>query len=595
VKESLNILISLWKHLSSRRQKQAYLLLILMIVTTLAEIVSIGAILPFLGILIAPEQVFYHAITQYLIGEVGGIFDIAILTSPDQIILPITIIFVVAIVVANVIRVLLLYVSTKYILSMGADVSYNVYQRTLHQEYQVHLARNSSQIINAITNKTNMAISSMHSALIFINSAIFLVGVICVLLFVEPVATLVIFLGFGLFYWGMAKLTKLKIKNNSEIIAEKSTLVVKSLQEGLGGIRDVIIDSSHAFYCNIFRNADLPVRRATWSNIFIAQVPRYIVETVGMILIVILAYFMAQKEGGIEAIPMLGVLALSAQKILPALQQMYASYSSINGAKASSREVLKLLNQKVLKHPLNIDSHDSVRFNQEIRLNEMQFRYSRQSPLILKSINLKIHKGECIGFIGVSGSGKSTLVDIIMGLLVPTVGDLIVDGNVITDKNRDDWYSKIAHVPQKVFLSDTTITQNIAFGIPKDEINQEQVEDSARKAEISEMIKGLPQGYETIVGEQGVKLSGGERQRLGIARALYKRAKLLVLDEATSALDIETERRVMNAVNNLKNDITILVIAHRLTTLKNCNKIVELDGKNGVKEGSYSEIIKEKM
>jgi len=248
-----------------------------------------------------------------------------------------------------------------------------------------------------------------------------------------------------------------------------------------------------------------------------------------------------------------------------------------------------------LRRYKNADSSNSVSFNQEIRLNKIQFEYTGSSLSILKSIDLKIHKGSCVGFIGASGSGKSTLVDIIMGLLLPTDGNLVVDNNVINDKNRNSWYSQIAHVPQTIFLSDATIKENIAFGIPKDMIDQNRVVESARKAQIIEMIEGLDQGYETIVGEQGVKLSGGQRQRLGIARALYKGAKLLVLDEATSALDNETERRVMNAIYNLKEEMTVLIIAHRLSTLKNCDRILELNNKNRVIERSYKEMIKEKQ
>jgi ABC-type multidrug transport system fused ATPase/permease subunit len=227
-------------------------------------------------------------------------------------------------------------------------------------------------------------------------------------------------------------------------------------------------------------------------------------------------------------------------------------------------------------------------------LNNLSFRYaadsSENSPWVLKNINLKLTKGARIGFMGVTGRGKSTLLDIIMGLLPPTNGELIIDGQSITNENRRAWQAHIAHVPQNIYLSDSTIEENIAFGIPKDEINYQQVEKAGKQAQIAELIESWPEGYKTFVGERGIRLSGGQRQRIGIARALYKNADVLIFDEATSALDNETENAVMKAIEGLERDLTILIIAHRLNSLKGCDQIVKLDKKNTIYSGSFAEM-----
>jgi ATP-binding cassette subfamily B protein len=308
-------------------------------------------------------------------------------------------------------------------------------------------------------------------------------------------------------------------------------------------------------------------------------------------LIAALAYTLAQQSDGIaKAIPVLGALALGAQRMLPMMQQAYASWSSIQGGQASLKDTLDLLDQPLPDYA----SHPSVNplpFRNRVLLNQLSFRYSPQSPWVLKDINLHIIKGSRVGFTGTTGSGKSTLLDIVMGLLVPTEGSFEVDGQVITTSNHRAWQAHIAHVPQVIFLADSSIEENVAFGQQKNKIDHERVRRAASQAQIADTIETWPDKYQTFVGERGIRLSGGQRQRIGIARALYKQADVIIFDEATSALDNETEQAVMQAIEGLSEDLTILIIAHRLTTLRNCTQIVELaDG--GVRRiGSYQEIV----
>jgi len=316
-------------------------------------------------------------------------------------------------------------------------------------------------------------------------------------------------------------------------------------------------------------------------------------EAIGMTLIAGLAYVMTQQEGGmVTAIPVLGALALGAQRLLPALQQSYNAYSTIKGASASFADVLNLLDQPLSEYADQLPAKP-IPFEKEIKLTNLNFRYKEDSPWVLKNINFSLEKGARIGFIGVTGSGKSTLLDIIMGLLPPTNGELIIDQQPINSQNRRAWQAHIAHVPQNIFLSDSSIEENIAFGIAKEQIDHQRVKKAAQQAQISELIEQWKEGYQTFVGERGIRLSGGQRQRIGIARALYKKANVLIFDEATSALDNETEREVMEAIEALGKEVTVLIIAHRLTTLKECDKIVKLDKNHAVHIGSYQEMINE--
>tara|TARA_B100000242_G_scaffold273048_1_gene226370 strand:+ start:8434 stop:10194 length:1761 start_codon:yes stop_codon:yes gene_type:complete len=580
-------LAHLWHHLSRRRQKQFWLLLILMIIASLSEIMSVGAVLPFLGVLTAPDQIYQQTLMQPII-------QILELNEPSELILPLTILFIIAALSAGLIRLLLLYVMTRLSFATGADLSINIYRRTLYQEYTVHVSRNSSEVINSIITKTSTVINGIITpVLTFVSSIILFIGIMSALFLINFGVALSTFIGFGFLYWLVIRYTRKQLQNNSHIIADQSTQMIKSLQEGLGGIRDVLIDGSQKFYCELYRNADLPLRLASGNNLFISGSPKYIMEAIGMTLIAGIAYVMTQQDSGlVTAIPVLGSLALGAQRLLPALQQAYGSYSTIKGSKSSFEDVLNLLEQPL---PEYVDQplQKPIPFQKEIKLKNINFRYSKESPWVLKNINLSLKKGDRIGFMGVTGSGKSTLLDIIMGLLPPTNGELIIDQQSINTKNRRAWLAHIAHVPQNIYLSDGSIVENIAFGVSKEKIDYQRVKKAAHQAQIAGLIEEWKDGYQTCVGERGVRLSGGQRQRIGIARAFYKNTSILIFDEATSALDNETEREVMKVIKDISKEITVFIIAHRLTTLKGCDNIVKLNKNYTVQIGSYEEMTNE--
>jgi len=581
----LKLLKRLWGHVNTRRQKQFGLLLILMILASFAEILSIGAVLPFLGVLTAPDRIFEHPALQPFIQALE-------LSTPDQLLLPIAVVFGSAALLAGAMRLLLVWANIRLSYATGADLGINIYRRTLYQPYAVHVARNSSQVINGITTKASSVINSIIlPVLVIISSSVMLVAILIALLTVAPIIVIVSFGGFGIIYIFVIRIARRQLFTDSERIASESTRVIKSLQEGLGGIRDVLIDGSQAAYCQVYRNADLPLRRAQGNVVFIGTSPRYAIEALGMILIAVLAYSIAKNSDGIDrAIPVLGALALGAQRLLPVLQQGYGAWSGILGGQVSLQDTLELLDQP-LPEFADQSGVEPLPFEHQINLRQLSYRYGPDTPWVLRELNLSVDKGSRTGFIGTTGSGKSTLLDIVMGLLSATEGSLEIDGQTITVANHRAWQVHIAHVPQTIFLADNTIEENIAFGIPRDQIDRERVEQAARHAQIAEIIETWPERYQTFVGERGVRLSGGQRQRIGIARALYKQADVIIFDEATSALDNETEQAVMRAIEELSEGITILIIAHRLTTLKNCTQIVELSDGIIKRTGGYQDIV----
>ena len=562
---------SLWHHLPKRRKRQFWLLLLLMILASFLEIVSIGSILPFLGMLTSPEQIYQHQLMMPIV-------ELLDIENSSQLILPITIFFISAVIIAAIVRIVLLFVMTRFSYATGADLSINIYNRTLYQDYSTHITRNSSEVINGVITKTNTVTGNIIMAGIsFLSAATLILSILLFLLSIDVVVTLSLIVVFGILYSSIIRYTRKQLKENSSIIAEKSTKMIQSLQEGLGGIRDVIVDNSQQFYCDLYRSSDLPLRKAAGNNLFIAGAPRFVLEAFGITLIAMLGFILSQQEGGISiAIPVLGSLALGAQRLLPAFQMAYASYSKITGAEQSFKDVLNLMDQP-LPEFAHLRPPTSIPFKDRIELADLNFRYTKDTSLVLKDINLTISKGERIGIIGSTGSGKSTLIDIIMGLLIPTNGGIEIDQAILSNENIRSWQRRITHVPQNIYLSDATIEENIAFGIHKNEIDSNRVKLAAKQAQISMVIEELEDSYQAKVGENGVLLSGGQRQRIGIARALYKKADVIIFDEATSALDGLTEKLVMESINKLDGNITILMIAHRISSLNGCDRIIKLD------------------
>jgi ATP-binding cassette subfamily B protein len=556
-----------------------------MTVASFMEAISISAVLPFIAVLSNPEKVFTHEAAQLFIKILG-------IKTPEELLFPFSFAFCLLIFVGISLRILLLWAQTRIGYGTSAAFSSSIYMRTLYQPYSVHVSRNSSEVISGITNKAGAILTYLITPLMnLISSSVTITAIIITLFTINPFVALTAFLGFGVLYAAIILMVKKQLAANSIVLSRESVQMVKALQEGLGGIRDVLIDGTQGTYGKIFNKAQARYNESLANNQIVGNSPRLIVEFLGIIFICTIAYQLVLKgEGFMSAIPTLAALALGAQRLLPALQNFYYNWTAIRGGQESVEDGLQFLEQPYPEHA-HKPNPAPILFKESIQLDKVSFQYTKGGAIVLKDLNLTLEKGKRYGFVGTTGCGKSTLLDVIMGLLKPTEGFLKIDQQVITENNYRSWQVIIAHVPQAIYLSDTSLAENIAFGVEVDKIDMKRVREAAEKAQIAETIEALPQKYKTYVGERGIRLSGGQRQRIGIARALYKKAQVIVFDEATSALDNETELAVMEGIENLADDLTILIVAHRVTTLKRCDKIFRMDKGEVIEEGVYEEMV----
>lgn len=578
----LSLFYELWLTLSFRRKLQFCVLLALSVAASLFEVLSIGIVLPFLAVLATPEKIMQSSAIKPLLYFFPDI-------TAAKLVLPLTIGFIGAIIFSGIFRMLNLWAGLRFSYSTGADLSESIYRRTLYQPYPVHASRNTSQIIEAVANKTSIVIHTMNALLVLISTAILLSFILCGLLLINPLITVIAFGILVLIYGAIVSIVRHQLMKNGELISINSIKVFKVLQEGLGGIKDILLDGTQEIYCAIFKSADFPLRRAQERNQFIGQAPKYILEMIGILFLISVGIFVSERAGGfIYAIPLMGLLAVGAQRLLPVFQQAFHAWSIIKSNQMILQDVLLLLKQKF---PVNMGHVTEIPFSRVINLQNISFVYNDSHDFALKNITLEIPKGTRVGIVGKTGSGKSTLIDLVMGFLTPSSGELLIDKITITEHNICRWQKHIAHVPQSIYLADSSIEENIAFGIPRRDIRHEKVVAAAKMAQISDDIDLWPEKYNTNVGERGVRLSGGQRQRVGIARALYKKANVIIFDEATSALDSATENLVMEALQGLSKDLTILLVAHRISTLKICDFIVELDGGQIKWVGGYQDYL----
>ena len=575
----------LWGHIDRRRKINFFILIIIMLLASIAEVISIGAVIPFLGIMTAPETVinlpYLQPILLYL--EISSQSDLLILF---------TLIFIVAAIFSGAMRLTLLWFQTRLSHSVGASIGIEIYRRTLFQPYSLHISRNSSEIITGITQKTNVVVDLVLIPIFTIfSSLLMLSSILIALISIDPLIAIFSFLGFGFIYLSVILITQSGLSRDGKRISVERNKIMKSLQEGLGGIRDVLLSGSQKIYVNIFKKSEIPFRRATARITIVSMSPRYAIESLGMILIAIMAYTLADRAEGISsAIPILGAFALGAQRLLPVLQQAYGGWQTIRGGQAQFKDAIELLEQPLPSYLLDEDIK-SVDFEHHIKLKNIKFKYLNDNKYVIDDISLTIDKGSRVGFIGSTGCGKSTLLDIIMGLIEPTEGKFLIDNNEVDFQNNRGWQKHIAHVPQAIFLSDSSIAENIAFGIPKNEIDYHRLELSAKQAQLTDLIESWEDKYDSYVGERGVRISGGQRQRIGIARALYQNADVIIFDEATSALDNETEKAIIESITELSKNLTIIMVAHRLTTLEGCSTIYQLKDGKIQRSGSFDEIV----
>jgi ABC-type multidrug transport system fused ATPase/permease subunit len=558
------------RNVVSRRRKIQFLLtLVSILINGLFEIISLASVVPFLSVLSSP-QTFIESNAIRRFAPILGVNDAA------QAVALVCFAFATITVISAAIRTITVIVNSKFTLALGADLSCAVFERTLHQPYAAHATQNSAAVIANVTQNVGAFVNGiLNPSIQLLTSALTVIGILTTLLLINWWVALTASVIFGGAYFGIVRLNKSRFAQNSKIVVASQDDIVKALQEGLGAIRDVIIDSNQDFYARTYASADRRLRTASNDSYIRSATPKYILEAVGMLMICTVAFILSRGESKLlGAVPVLGALAMGAQRMLPAMQTAFGSYSSIAvNMYGLDRLVDVLTSQQAPQPPPGINASGVVT---QVAFNNVVFRYSTVGPLVLRKLSFEIQRGERIGVIGATGSGKSTTMDLLLGLLQPTSGQILIDGDPLVGDKVFAWQKSLSHVPQVIYLADASIAENIAFGLAKDKIDVEQVRKAANLAQISEHIESLEAGYNTLVGERGIRLSGGQRQRIGIARALYKNATVLVFDEATSALDDETEAELMKAIDGLSKDLTVIMIAHRLSTVRRCDKILKL-------------------
>ncbi len=565
-------IFSILKRLSKKRKSQIIFNFLAILVSGFAEFISLGLVIPFLGIILDPNIIWNKDYIQ----KISGIFGY---TSGDQLILPISIFFIFSIIFANGIRTFNIWFTLRLSAAIGSDISSQMYSKTLNQPLLMHLNRNSSSVIVLLTKNTSQSANAIKSFLQIISASIISLSIIFLLFIVNPSITLLIIILFGLSYLSLAFIIRKKLSYNSGLITSEAKKLVQLVQEGIGSIREILLRNNQILFVNKHNISDKKFRTKFAENTFLTSFSKFIMEPIGITLIASIAILMkSQNYASSEIIGLLGTFALGSQRLLPSLQELFRSWGSIKINRADLKAIYNFLNLPDFVD--NYISNKPIIFEKNITLKSIRFRYNKETPMILKGLNLVIKKGEKIGIIGPTGSGKSTLIDILLGLIEPNEGEFLIDNINVLDKNNShnikDWRSIICHVPQDIYLSDSTIKENICFGETRENINIKDVISASKKAGIHSFINKLPNKYETFVGERGLRLSGGQKQRIGLARALYNKSQVVILDEATSSLDNETEKSVMNSIYKLGNEITIIMIAHRLTTLQNCDRIIKI-------------------
>jgi ABC-type multidrug transport system fused ATPase/permease subunit len=586
----LDSLRLLWGALSVRRRQQLLGLQILSLAAAAGEVANLGALLPFLRLLANPQEGL----------SALGPLAAPLRTLPEQhLLLVLALGFMAVVVVSSALRALTIQLQLRLAGLIAADLGDQVFATALSRPLAWHLRHNSSSVLSHLTKDVDQVYGSIQAVLVVVVNLAIVLLLGGALISLAPTVMLLIGGLLAGFYWLVFRFTRGTLRSDGERYTRSYQASLQVAQEGLGGIRDVLLDRSQPFFLAAYRSRNLAYRMAIAAINVKAQVPRFLIEGFAVILIVGLSLGLALSGQGIERqLPLLGTLALGAYRLLQPAQMCFSALSSFQANQASLLNLRPFLEAHAAAAaapapapvPLLLLAGDSQA--PLLQLAQVSFRYSEAGPWVLRDLELAIQAGERIALVGSTGSGKSTTSDLILGLLAPSEGKVLVEGLDLhgTAGLVERWHIQVAHVPQHIYLSDASFAANIAFGVPEGEIDQQRVRRAARQARIDSVIEQSPEGYATVVGERGVRLSGGQRQRIGIARALYKQARLLVLDEATSALDNRTEAEVMEAMEALERNITLIMIAHRLSTVQRCDRIVVLDHGWIRAIGSYHEL-----
>ena len=573
--------------LNSTERKHAALLLILVIIMAILDMIGVASILPFMTVLTNPGLIETNLILKNLF-QASSVFGVS---SIEQFLFTLGVLVLILLILSLSFKAFTTYILIKFVQMREYSIGKRLIEGYLYQPYSWYLNQNSADLGKNILSEIQQLIASgMRPMMDLISKGMIAFALIILLILADPKLAFIVGIIIGGAYILIYYFVKKYLNRIGKERLYNNQLRFTSVSEAFGAIKEVKVGGLEKTYIKNFADSSKIFAQTQASSIVIGQLPRFILEAIafGGILLIIL-YVMSKTGNFNNALPIISLYAFAGYRLMPALQQIYVAFTRLTFIGISLDKLHNdIKNLKILK---NDKEQKIISLNKSIVLKNICYNYPGSTRTILKNINMKIKAKTIVGLVGPTGSGKTTIVDIILGLLTIQKGSLEVDGKIINQKNLRSWQDSIGYVPQNIFLADASISANIAFGIEKANINQEAVEKVSKIANLHEfVVDELPEKYQTEIGERGVRLSGGQRQRIGIARALYHDPKILILDEATSALDNQTEKAVMDAVNNLGKDITVILIAHRLNTVKRCDKVFLLEKGIIKNEGSFQEL-----
>jgi ABC-type multidrug transport system fused ATPase/permease subunit len=573
----------LWQILDPSQQRGAAILLGLSVLGMVLETLGVGLVIPALALMTQADLAIRYPRVAPLLHALGD-------PSRERLVVVGMLTLVLVYFTKALFLALLAWRQMRFVYSVQAELSERLFDSYLHQPYTFHLQRNSAQLIrNAVTETNVLAQTVLVAGLSVLAESLVAAGIIALMVVVEPVGTLVVIGLFALAVWAFHRTSRKWITQWGEARQEYEGRRIQHLQQGLGGVKDVKLMGREADFLDEFGIQNAAYARVGGWFGFLTQLPRLWLELLAVVGLAALVLAMVWHGRSIESLlPALGLFAVGAFRLMPSANRVLSGIQNLR----YGLPVVQVLYAETRIHssrsapPTGV----SIAFREMLRLEDVTFRYPASERLALDAVSLEIPRGSVVGFIGTSGAGKSTLVDIVLGLLTPTTGRVTVDGVDIRDNLRD-WQDQIGYVPQSIFLTDDTLRRNVAFGVPDDQIDSAALRRAIRDARLDDMVDELPDGLETMVGERGIRLSGGQRQRIGIARALYHDPPIIILDEATSSLDTATERGVMDTVRELRRDKTLLVVAHRLSTVAECDQVFRLEHGRVVEAGDAARVL----
>lgn len=580
------VLQNIFRLCSQQEKMQIGILLIMMVIGAVLEVIGIGIIIPFIAVLSNPQLISkYPALMQ--VQELTG------LEGEQQLLFLIGCTLLFVYIIKNGFLGLLVHFQSKFLFNKQAELAKSLLRQYMKEPYTFHLQKDSSNLLRNITQEAMNAINGVVLPFLsLLTEGFVLVFIIGFLMIMEPLVasvTLAILFFIGFVILKVVSKSLAKHGENRMLYAGE---MIKWVSQGLGGIKESKILGREEYFVNAFNNSSLKYVVSARHFALLSVAPRLMIEAaVVSIMLVAVLIVLAMGNKGAEIFTVLALFAVAAVRLMPSLNRVVASANAMRFFLPSLSAVLKEIGDLKETQESSISPMDKTMvFEDAVVLKDVSFRYPGIDDDVLHGISMRIPRGASIAFAGPSGAGKSTLVDLLLGLQTPTEGTICIDSKNLSGV-RVDWQRKIGYVPQSIYLLDGTIRQNIAFGIPDDQIDEICIKNSIQLAQLDKKIKSLPKGLDTMVGENGVRLSGGERQRIGIARSLYHQPEVIIFDEATSALDNETEKEISQTINSLMGKRTVLIIAHRLSTIKGCDKIQVLKNGKQVESGSYDTLM----